>query len=198
MRAFSYLKVNDLRKRLADAAGGAKIKRPRKREDLIKECLTRGLITKQESLVERSDKNTRFNLLTNELKDRGYELRNDSRLCKAYLEGGVGDPANIANTMTEMKFYFEHTDYKGIMDAKYNEACKEMKEWGYGRPPFCEFWNNDEASWDAKEDALKRWVATSLKKNPQEDQASNPVLPPTLRISVEKHQEKYQTKTTRK
>lgn len=54
--------------------------------------------------------------LVDALRERGCELRSDSRLCAQYINTGHGDVARIADTMAEMKFCFEHTRYAEILD----------------------------------------------------------------------------------
>ena len=54
--------------------------------------------------------------LTEALRSRGCELRDDSRLCSRYIDTGRGDVDDIANTMAEMRFCFAHTRYLEILD----------------------------------------------------------------------------------
>ena len=59
----------------------------------------------------------RTDALTKALRARGCELRADSRLCAAYINTGAGDVDDVANTMAEMKFCFEHTEYSAILST---------------------------------------------------------------------------------
>ena len=52
------------------------------------------------------------------LSKRG--LRSDSKLCNAYIRSGVGNVDLIAETMVEMKWLFDNTDYA----AKIKEVCR--------------------------------------------------------------------------
>jgi hypothetical protein len=56
----------------------------------------------------------------------GCELRNDSRICDAYIYRGIGHPHDIAKTMLEMKFLFDHTRYKYIL----RDNIASLREWG--------------------------------------------------------------------
>jgi hypothetical protein len=81
------------------------------------------------------------------LAKRGCTLRNDSRLCKAFVERGEGDIEDVATVMEEMKFFHEHTDYREI----YEEEREDELEYR-GR------FDPDEVSWAAQGIALREWA----------------------------------------
>lgn len=61
------------------------------------------------------------------LEDRGCSLRSDSAVCRAFIEEGIGHPPSIADTMEEMKFFFEHTEYRYHMQSwHFSELAKEV------------------------------------------------------------------------
>ena len=53
----------------------------------------------------------RRKLLLDTLTACGLKLRLDSRLCNAYIRTGVGNPDSISDTMSDMKWLFDNTDY---------------------------------------------------------------------------------------
>ena len=61
------------------------------------------------------EKRDRKQTVQSHLSDRGLELRDDSRLCFAYIEMGTGNPAQIADIMLEMDWLFQHTSYSGLV-----------------------------------------------------------------------------------
>jgi hypothetical protein len=69
---------------------------------------------------------SRYAKLERALSERGCEVRTDSRLCSMFLATGHGDLEEIADTMEEMKFCFEHTRYTEILD----ENIAAMREVG--------------------------------------------------------------------
>lgn len=50
-------------------------------------------------------------ILLEELNKLGLELRADSVLCQSFINHGSRDAKDIANTMLEMKFLYDETDY---------------------------------------------------------------------------------------
>ena len=67
-----------------------------------------------------NQKNDRRNNLINELKLNGIELRDDSIICKNYIDNGEKDGNSlygIVDIMTEMKFYCEKTSYKELLQS---------------------------------------------------------------------------------
>jgi hypothetical protein len=109
--------------------------------DYIKTC---GILQKRiESREKRSDaakkrierqqefakqeQNERRSELQQMLKAYNCTLRNDSKLCSDYIDNNIGNKYHIAQVMNEMKFYFEHTDYKNLMKKdRDSEYCKSI------------------------------------------------------------------------
>lgn len=175
-----YLTVAELRRRVKNA----NLRLPstsRARNDILSFCKENGLITHIESLAARTVYDTRRNILTDALHRRGCELRDDSRLCDAYLTYGEGDVEEIADIMAEMKFYFAETQYESIMDDLHEEAYRQYsreRDDYYTR--FGDYWCADEASEEAKAKALRLWVATKGARAAAEHAS----LPMTLRYRL--------------
>jgi hypothetical protein len=53
--------------------------------------------------------------LESALISEGLDLRDDSRLCQAYIMNDEGDIKDIVQTMKEMKFFFDHTKYSSFV-----------------------------------------------------------------------------------
>ena len=82
-------------------------------------------------------KNTRpFRLtqLTFLLKQAGLELRDDSKLCKKYINTAEGDPSYIVERMSQMKFLFEYCNMQKVLDEV---SLKQEEEWESGYIPDC-------------------------------------------------------------
>jgi len=103
----------------------------------------------------------------------GCELRSDSRLCEAYVEEGIGSPAEIATVMREMKFYFDHTDYQAFHNAAYEERRQNRRYYDYDE----EYESNSMSTW-AKERALEQWINTTP------NACDDPLLPLSLKARV--------------
>lgn len=103
----------------------------------------------------------------------GCHLRGDSRLCNAYIDHGEGGVAAIADTMREMKFYFENTNYE---EHYAEEVRAEMEYKGRYYP--------DDVSASAKGGALSEWCDQF---DTVEDALARPELPPTLVDYVQNH-----------
>lgn len=117
--------------------------------------------------------NDRKNVLERALANKKCELRGDSRLCKAFIEDGEGCPEDIAETMEEMKFYYNHTRYLDILDKVWDNAREERNYYNY--------WDRidpDEMSSQAKSQALKQWAKAN--------DISSPELPKSLQVVVRK------------
>lgn len=61
-----------------------------------------------------AEKTARRSQLVEELQKRGCVLRRDSYLCMKFIDDNEGDVCDVADTMQEMKFYFERTTYQSI------------------------------------------------------------------------------------
>lgn len=95
---------------------------------------------KEKALIDRK------RLIEQLLYERGCKLRNDSKLCKAYIENNEGDPEEIAIIMEEMKFYIKKTNYYSELE----EGTRAMIEYKGS-------FNLTEESWCAKSRALENW-----------------------------------------
>lgn len=109
------------------------------------------LLKKQERSENRkkekeASKAVRKNELTNALSRMGCQLRSDSRLCNAYIENGKGNLTEIVNTMVEMKFLFQHTRYRDIVD----DIIDDYREWG-------EYYDYDDVSRQARSRAIREF-----------------------------------------
>lgn len=102
-------------------------------------------MTKAERSAERE------RILVAELRKHGCELREDSRLCSAYIQRGVGDPQEIATTMEEMQFFHNHTQYQQIISRNIEDALDN-----YGH------FDRDEESYCAKALALQLYVRAGM------------------------------------
>lgn len=65
--------------------------------------------------LQEKETSDRKQTMQSHLSDRGLELRDDSRLCSAYIQRGTGNPAKIADTMLEMDWLFRHTSYSVLV-----------------------------------------------------------------------------------
>jgi hypothetical protein len=137
------------------------------REKLIQLCLDNELITIYEHLATRNIIDTRRRWLIHHLGLLGCELRSDSMLCQNYIQNGIGDLKEIANTMTVMNFFHKYTDYNSIRNEIYNNAsenyARNIEQWKnndryYERPFFGEYFDSIDASETAKTIALDRWL----------------------------------------
>ena len=111
-------------------------------------------------------KQKRYDELVNKLGQHGLPLREDSRLCEEYIERGVGNIDHIVETMIEMNFYFQHTDYRQI----YREVWRREKS-------FSGWADADDVSEMAKYDALRQF-ASGLSECPD-------YVPASLRSDVQ-------------
>lgn len=189
-----YLSIKKLRQILRDAGIYVPIKT--KREDIINLGLNYDIITKNESLAERSEIRTRKNIIKYTLECRGCELRDDSKLCNEYILNDIGDPEIIADIMSEMKFFCTYTKYNSIRDNLYKEAKKNYQEYRkeyyvFGHIPFRDFWNPQYASEKAKKEALKLWIKEI---GGIENAILYPELPPTLYDFIVKNSQMIQGK----
>ena len=180
-----YITVAELKNRLMSKD----IPVPKKilRVDLIQLCRDHGVVTDSEV----STKAIRRDWLVAALRNVGCELRDDSRLCEAYIDYGHGNLQNICSIMAEMKFYYDHTDYASILEALYDKAQEEYDEEmnNYNefyddrdfRPRFNKFFDSYDASDTAKSEAIERWFAQYT--NPK-DALDHPELPGSLRDDI--------------
>lgn len=74
-----------------------------------------------EALNTAIDTTQRSKDLKEALNVAGCELRRDSNLCNVYIHHGIGSIAEIVIIMTEMQFYFAHTNYRQILNDLYKQ-----------------------------------------------------------------------------
>ena len=76
----------------------------------------------------------RKKILCGELTKLGCVLRDDSKLCEAYIMVGRGCPKEIAETMREMKFYYDRTEYAKMLNERYERRNRHRRyaRYGYG------------------------------------------------------------------
>jgi hypothetical protein len=132
----------------------------------------RGETVDQRRRERKAAKDRRRLELVVALNERGCRLRDDSRLCKAYIEEGVGNPEDIATNMQEMAFFHRHTRYCDF----FREIVALYRVYG-------EWWDHDDVSAQAKARALKDWVATEYPGGRRTARGA-PELPPSLRRMV--------------
>lgn len=70
-------------------------------------------------------KKERKDELTEELNKFGLNLREDSILCRKYIQQDEGDLEDIVERMCEMKYLHEYTNFKTIKQQVYEEFVKE-------------------------------------------------------------------------
>lgn len=91
--------------------------------------------------------NSRKTELVQALNSHNCSLRSDSRLCDNYITKGIGNVLRIAEIMSEMKFFHNHTHYRNILSNNIEETLEYE-----GR------FDIDEESHIAKQQALKLWI----------------------------------------
>jgi hypothetical protein len=131
----------------------------------------RGETVDQRRRERKAAKDRRRLELVVALNERGCQLREDSRLCKAYIEDGEGDLEDIATKMQEMAFFHKHTRYSEMFGWLV-EHYRSEREW----------WERDEVSAQAKVLALRDWAATY--PGGRHAACRAPELPPSLRRMV--------------
>lgn len=98
----------------------------------------------------------RFHELKGALLQKQCILRNDSKLCKMYVEGETEHTLEeVVDTMEEMKFLFTHTNYKVVRDQIADKLAEEQRRYdGYVD------WEdvNLLASAEAKKIAMHKWM----------------------------------------
>lgn len=94
--------------------------------------------------------------LVDALAARGCELRDDSRICAAFVWFGEGDAEDVADAMAEMAFFVEKTDYREIFRQlkreyiHYHRVDDEEDQWVAVPSP--------RIAHAAKRRALRRWL----------------------------------------
>ena len=67
---------------------------------------------RQRRVTKASRENKRRNDLVKALRGRGLALRGDSRVCEEFIVKGKRKLDEVVDTMEEMKFFHEHTNYR--------------------------------------------------------------------------------------
>lgn len=123
--------------------------------------------------------------LVKKLNEVGCVLRDDSRLCNQYIQDGFGDIDYIVNTMREMKFFHDHTDYprymQCIMDALVDHEQDVAKALGFWLTADDYRELRYQASSEAKHVALCTWARTFASRDAA---LASKDLPPTLANAV--------------
>lgn len=142
-------------------------------KDMYESFLNTGDISKKTSIENYAD---RYDTLKSLLEENGCVLRNDSVLCKRYIDNifkSSYDVHEIVDTMVEMKFFYEHTSYKRILDNLYgnlyNYEDSEDEHYYYRRV------DKVDLSKRAKDAALKLWL-----KNTDKSSGKYKLLPRSL------------------
>jgi hypothetical protein len=63
------------------------------------------------------------------LAHHGLRLRSDSRVCHAWIETGQGNVQDVVETMLEMDWFFQHTDYSRRIGAALQAYRYERNSW---------------------------------------------------------------------
>ena len=67
--------------------------------------------------------------LSNKLSEYGLVIRDDSKLCKGYIDGSLDcDLNDVANRMCQMKYLYEYCN----MGSAFQKAKIEIKKYGNG------------------------------------------------------------------
>jgi hypothetical protein len=103
----------------------------------------------------------RYCCLVTMLKSRNLILRDDSKLCKNYINGDdTYDLDAIINTMDEMNWFYNHSTYEHHMDILYNENTYD-KYYKYDNDKHDKYDNDKhDMSSIAKERAINDWICS--------------------------------------
>ena len=133
-------------------------------------------------VMRRDMRQARLAELQEEFDKRQLPIRDDSRLIKGYLARENPCPNQlkfVADTMEEMRFYHEHTDYRNI----YSDIWEEWEDErdfarSLGDREF-QWIDKDQVSEEAKKRALEEWVLMHSKT--LEHDIMQDGFPPSLR-----------------
>lgn len=116
----------------------------------------------------------RYDRLKSLLEENGCVLRNDSVLCKRYIDNifkSSDDIHEIVDTMVEMDFFYKHTSYRRIREILY----QKYEDSDYSDYSDCSDYSEDEyynkkvdgidLSRRSKEAALKSWLKKTDKSS---------------------------------
>ena len=116
--------------------------------------------------------------LIKKLEENGLRLRNDSELCRKFING-VGDLMYVVNTMVEMDWYYNHTNYSGILQRKYsrnNYYDYYDKYSKYYDDSDDESYNKYDRSEEAKDEAITNWIKNKNYTNKPPPSLNNKIL----------------------
>jgi hypothetical protein len=78
-------------------------------------------------------KNQRASELKQALSEAGLSFRNDSRMCREFIQHGRHGIPLVVQTMNEMNFFFSQTEYGNICrQVKDDEIERKRDKYGYG------------------------------------------------------------------
>lgn len=99
----------------------------------------------------------RYVYLRDALRDAGCELRADSRMCENYVLNGTFSLDKVVETMVEMKFLFQHTNYNNVRYNIFRELKAEERRYSYCDEDVIQNLN-DQASEQAKKQVVRQWA----------------------------------------
>lgn len=86
-------------------------------------CVPVSVLMKEEERKRiKEEEPLRHFILRRALREKGLELRSDSKLCRRYIQTGEGDIPFIVNRMCEMKFLFEYHDMRTVLQQVEEES----------------------------------------------------------------------------
>ena len=110
---------------------------------------------------EEDESERRRLMLCRELTNRGLNFREDSKICEAYIDGGIeevqeidpniNDLNDIVNIMEEMSFYHKKTNYKSLLGTMISKNRNRDREY-YDREDISDI------SYRAKRQALDNFI----------------------------------------
>ena len=125
-----------------------------------------------------NNKKNRKNDLIYRLNEVGLYLRDDSEICRKYIENGQMHIDEVVNIMEEMNFYYTYTDYSIFYENhRYNNSYYDDY---MGR---CYNKNSIELSYNAKNDAIKSYIK---KFKTYEDALLDNCIPSSLHKVIKK------------
>lgn len=101
-------------------------------------------------IQQRREQQRRRELLQGALRQRGLQLRADSRMCSQFIYDGQRNVAEVVDMMEEMQFFFDHTNYRHVFTRLRIENL-DLDFPSYRRRP------SSEISREAKDLALEEW-----------------------------------------
>ena len=119
--------------------------------------------------------------LETELGKVGCKLRDDSRLCRNYIMCQQGNLKTIVDTMCEMKFFFDETNYAKNLKRLLDECFRDLRE--YGEYHYMSEDDINEVHCQASDNAKRVTIDEWCKKYPggPSKAVKHPTLPYTLK-----------------